>query len=29
LMFVCHFPFPGVGYIVKKDGQYVWDPMVS
>jgi len=29
LLFVCHFPFPGVGYIAKKDGRYIWEPMVK
>ncbi len=26
LTFVCHFPFPGVGYIGKTDGRFIWEP---
>jgi glyoxylase-like metal-dependent hydrolase (beta-lactamase superfamily II) len=29
LLFVCHFPFPGVGYVAKKDGIFTWEPMVK
>ncbi|HSW57808.1 MAG TPA: MBL fold metallo-hydrolase [Dehalococcoidales bacterium] len=24
MAFVCHFPFPGLGHMVKKDGRWVW-----
>jgi glyoxylase-like metal-dependent hydrolase (beta-lactamase superfamily II) len=29
LVFVCHFPFPSLGHIAKKDGQYVWQPIIK
>jgi glyoxylase-like metal-dependent hydrolase (beta-lactamase superfamily II) len=29
LVFVCHFPFPGVGYIRAEDGHFAWEPMVK
>jgi glyoxylase-like metal-dependent hydrolase (beta-lactamase superfamily II) len=27
LFFACHFPFPGIGHIVKKAGVYTWQPL--
>jgi len=27
LAFACHFPFPGLGYIVPKDDMYTWQPL--
>jgi glyoxylase-like metal-dependent hydrolase (beta-lactamase superfamily II) len=27
LVFACHFPFPGIGYIIKKDGILSWQPV--
>lgn len=27
LLFICHFPFPGLGRIVKRDGVALWDPL--
>jgi hypothetical protein len=24
LVFCCHFPFPGLGYVEEKDGQRIW-----
>jgi glyoxylase-like metal-dependent hydrolase (beta-lactamase superfamily II) len=27
LVFACHFPFPGLGHIVKRDGVYHWQPV--
>ena len=29
LVFACHFPFPGVGHIVKKSGKLGWEPVQS
>lgn len=26
LVFTCHFPFPGLGHIIKKDGWLTWQP---
>jgi len=27
LVFACHFPFPGLGYITRKEGIYAWQPI--
>ncbi|MGD0794478.1 MAG: MBL fold metallo-hydrolase [Dehalococcoidales bacterium] len=27
LVFACHFPFPGLGHIVKKGGGWLWQPI--
>lgn len=27
LVFACHFPFPGLGYIVKKGNVWLWQPL--
>lgn len=29
LVFFCHFPFPGVGYILKKDDKFIWEPVAK
>ncbi|UOQ44304.1 MBL fold metallo-hydrolase [Halobacillus salinarum] len=29
LLFVCHYPFPGLGYIEKKDGVHQWTPLLT
>lgn len=29
MIFAPHFPFPGVGYIVKKDNVHLWQPLVK
>jgi glyoxylase-like metal-dependent hydrolase (beta-lactamase superfamily II) len=27
LVFACHFPFPGIGYIKRKKGVFIWQPI--
>jgi len=27
LVFACHFPFPGLGYITRKEGIFTWQPI--
>jgi len=27
LVFACHFPFPGLGYITQKEGICAWQPI--
>jgi glyoxylase-like metal-dependent hydrolase (beta-lactamase superfamily II) len=27
LVFACHFPFPGLGHILRKDAIYTWEPI--
>jgi glyoxylase-like metal-dependent hydrolase (beta-lactamase superfamily II) len=29
LVFIGHFPFPGLGYIVKKNGTFEWQPYIN
>jgi hypothetical protein len=28
-IFAPHFPFPGIGYILKKDDVYLWQPLMK
>jgi glyoxylase-like metal-dependent hydrolase (beta-lactamase superfamily II) len=27
LLFACHFPFPGLGHIIQKEGTFTWQPI--
>ena len=29
LVFACHFPFPGLGHIIRKEAIYTWEPVYN